>query len=159
MISGNVIREPGTTGIYLANDNYDSIVTGNSIVDPWTNNVGEVGKAVGVYQPSGHNTGTFVGNGVSRARKTATITLSHGFWSRLTGTSMKLGANYNEAPTPVVDQTGQTSATVETSDLAHLGTPPDGTIAYCSNCQPTNPCSASGTGATARRVSGAWICN
>lgn len=42
---------------------------------------------------------------------------------------------------------------------ANLGTPADGTIAYCSDCTIANPCAGSGTGAIAKRLNGAWVCN
>lgn len=40
-----------------------------------------------------------------------------------------------------------------------LGTPANGTFAYCSDCATTSPCTASGSGATARREAGAWNCS
>ena len=43
--------------------------------------------------------------------------------------------------------------------FAALGTPPNGTTSYCSDCVVTNPCAGSGTGAIAKRLNGIWICN
>jgi len=40
-----------------------------------------------------------------------------------------------------------------------LGTPADGTFAYCSDCTIANPCAGSGTGAFAKRLNGVWVCN
>jgi hypothetical protein len=40
-----------------------------------------------------------------------------------------------------------------------LGTPANGTIVYCSDCAIANPCTGSGTGALAKRLNGAWVCN
>lgn len=42
--------------------------------------------------------------------------------------------------------------------FAKLGTPPDGTITFCADCQITNPCLSGGTGASAKRILGAWVC-
>ena len=42
---------------------------------------------------------------------------------------------------------------------AALGTPANGTIAYCSDCTIANPCAGGGTGALAKRLNGAWVCN
>ncbi len=43
--------------------------------------------------------------------------------------------------------------------LAALGTPANGTIAYCSDCAPqSNPCTGTSTGALAVRLNGAWDC-
>lgn len=35
----------------------------------------------------------------------------------------------------------------------------NGTFVYCSDCTFANPCAAVGTGALAKRINGAWICN
>lgn len=43
--------------------------------------------------------------------------------------------------------------------FAALGTPSNGTIIYCSDCDTTNPCAGSGTGAIAKRLNGVWVCN
>jgi len=37
--------------------------------------------------------------------------------------------------------------------------PPDGTLAYCSDCLVQASCAGSGTGALAKRLNGAWVCN
>jgi hypothetical protein len=42
---------------------------------------------------------------------------------------------------------------------ANLGTPANGTIAYCSDCTIANPCAGGGTGALAKRLNGVWVCN
>ncbi|MGH9523059.1 MAG: hypothetical protein ACRD3E_11075, partial [Terriglobales bacterium] len=55
----------------------------------------------------------------------------------------------------VVAPTVQLSATL----FAALGTPADGTILYCSDCTVASPCAGSGTGALAKRLAGAWVCN
>ena len=43
--------------------------------------------------------------------------------------------------------------------FAGLGTPPNGTFTYCNNCTVANPCASGGTGAFAKRLNGAWVCN
>lgn len=43
--------------------------------------------------------------------------------------------------------------------FASLGTPSNGTFLYCSDCTIANPCAGSGTGAFAKRLNGAWVCN
>lgn len=40
-----------------------------------------------------------------------------------------------------------------------LGSPTNGAIIYCSDCTVANPCASGGTGALAKRVAGAWVCN
>jgi hypothetical protein len=43
--------------------------------------------------------------------------------------------------------------------FASLGTPVNGTVAYCSDCTFANPCAGGGTGAIAKRLNGAWRCD
>jgi hypothetical protein len=43
--------------------------------------------------------------------------------------------------------------------FANLGTPANGTVYYCSDCNIANPCTGSGTGAIAKRLAGVWVCN
>lgn len=43
--------------------------------------------------------------------------------------------------------------------FASLGTPANGTFAYCSDCTIANPCAGAGTGAFAKRLNGVWVCN
>lgn len=40
-----------------------------------------------------------------------------------------------------------------------LGSDGNGTMRYCSDCTIANPCAAGGTGAIAKRLNGAWVCN
>lgn len=35
----------------------------------------------------------------------------------------------------------------------------NGSIVYCSDCTIANPCAGAGTGAVAKRINGAWVCN
>lgn len=43
--------------------------------------------------------------------------------------------------------------------FAQLGTPSNFTIKGCSDCTVANPCASGGTGAIAKRLNGAWVCN
>lgn len=49
--------------------------------------------------------------------------------------------------------------TIGSTTFSSLGTPANGTLYYCSNCQQTNPCSAGGSGSFAKRINGGWSCN
>ncbi len=40
-----------------------------------------------------------------------------------------------------------------------LGSQPNGTVTYCSNCTIANPCASGGTGAIAKKLNGVWVCN
>jgi len=43
--------------------------------------------------------------------------------------------------------------------FASLGTPANGNFVYCNDCTIANPCNSGGTGALAKRLNGAWVCN
>jgi hypothetical protein len=43
--------------------------------------------------------------------------------------------------------------------FANLGTPANGTLIYCSDCTIASPCASGGTGALAKRLNSAWVCN
>lgn len=47
------------------------------------------------------------------------------------------------------------------SDLSnsHYTSSPNGMMVYCSDCTIASPCAGSGTGALAKRLNGAWVCN
>lgn len=49
--------------------------------------------------------------------------------------------------------------TVGSIAFASLGTHPNGSLTYCTDCTVANPCAAGGTGAIAKRINGAWVCN
>ncbi len=53
----------------------------------------------------------------------------------------------------------QTARRRGATNFAGLGTPSDGEIRYCTDCQQTTPCASGGTGAPAERVRGAWSCS
>lgn len=50
------------------------------------------------------------------------------------------------------------SVGVNQAALAGLA-PPNGSLIYCSDCTIASPCAGGGTGALAKRLNGAWICN
>lgn len=43
--------------------------------------------------------------------------------------------------------------------FASLGTPANGSFAYCNDCTIAATCAGSGTGSLAKRLNGAWVCN
>lgn len=46
-----------------------------------------------------------------------------------------------------------------TRTFADLGTPANGTVVMCSDCTFATPCAGGGTGATAKRANGIWVCD
>lgn len=52
-----------------------------------------------------------------------------------------------------------TAASIYKTTFANLGTPANGSVRYCTDCNAnTSPCTGGGTGAFANRVAGAWSC-
>lgn len=49
--------------------------------------------------------------------------------------------------------------TMRAKAQAALGAPANGTFYYCNDCTVANPCAGGGTGALAKRLAGAWVCN
>lgn len=43
--------------------------------------------------------------------------------------------------------------------FAALGAPGNGQFVFCSDCTVASPCAGGGTGALAKRLNGAWVCN
>jgi hypothetical protein len=49
--------------------------------------------------------------------------------------------------------------TMSATLFANLGTPVNGTIYFCGDCNIANPCTGGGSGAIAKRLAGIWVCN
>jgi len=74
-----------------------------------------------------------------------------------TGTTLGSGTTEQAATTRMtISEAGVLLADIL---FANLGTPTDGTIAYCSDCTKATPCAGSGNGALAKRLNGAWDCD
>ena len=55
---------------------------------------------------------------------------------------------------------GTNTITLGTVAFSALGSPANGTLVYCSDCQRgTTPCAGSGSGSMAKREAGAWYCD
>ena len=61
-------------------------------------------------------------------------------------------------PVAAYSQGASVAAFIYTSLFANLGTPPDGSVRYCTDCTPSAPCAGGGTGALAVHINGAWNC-
>jgi hypothetical protein len=75
-------------------------------------------------------------------------------------TSLAIARILNSGTNTVV-RTGaiQTVLALRPVAWGSLGTPLDGTFVWCVDCTITSPCAGAGTGAFAKRLNGAWICN
>lgn len=65
----------------------------------------------------------------------------------------------NGRPSDTSCQFDATALKITSTAFARLGTPANGTIKYCNDCAVANPCADGGTGAIAKRLNGAWVCN
>jgi nitrous oxidase accessory protein NosD len=102
-VSGNTIYQPGARGILIYHDNYGFAVTGNTVIDPWTD-TGAVGDAIAIIASSSSNTGLIAGNSIRRGSKSASFVLTSGIYiADLATNSIFLGANYSNATTPLND--------------------------------------------------------
>lgn len=98
----------------------------------------------------------------------ATSTTTTGTWvfnlGSRTNFRVRASAYATGRPEVTVTLSNAPSAIVSTSTLAGLGTPANGTVIYCTNCDtPASPgatCSATGdtAGAEAHRIRGGWNC-
>jgi hypothetical protein len=110
-VVGNTIVNAAPTGITVYTDNVGFTVSGNSIVDPWTNS-GGVGEAVGVRLASNSNTGTITGNSFSTNGLSATYLLTSagtGIGVRVDsagGNAVELGRNQSAAAIYLYDPGG-----------------------------------------------------
>lgn len=70
--------------------------------------------------------------------------------------------NAKEIQVGNADASGQidfTTGQLQGTAFASLGAPGNGTFKYCNDCTIANPCAGGGTGALAKRLNGAWVCN
>ena len=86
--------------------------------------------------------------------------------SLVTGIHIGDGDHYGFSQYTWTDGSSNTLLTMSSAGIvprtlafAALGTPGNGTVVYCSDCTVASPCAGSGTGALAKRLNGAWICN
>lgn len=59
----------------------------------------------------------------------------------------------------VIAEFNPSRITLTATLFANLGTPANGAFVYCSDCTIASPCAGGGTGALAKRLNGAWVCN
>jgi len=77
------------------------------------------------------------------------------FQTAAAGTS---GSSQNALATAfTINQDG--SVQLKSATFANLPTQADGKLIYCSDCTIASPCAGSGTGAMAKGINGAWVCN
>jgi hypothetical protein len=69
------------------------------------------------------------------------------------------GGRVNSGTFPGLATDNAQTLALDAVTFAALGTPANGTVMYCSDCTIASPCAGSGTGALAKRLNGAWVCN
>jgi hypothetical protein len=100
LIANNVIIEPSHFGIVLYQNNLDTVLQGNTIIDPWSNTAV---TAAAIAIRGANNTWTVQGNRLIRANKTATTVAAYGqYMSTTTGCTWSQGGGnqFAAATTP-----------------------------------------------------------
>jgi len=102
--------------------------------------------------------GLFLDNGAADTGDTGLVRIQNG------GTLASGEANPTGADGTIIYTTENTWAfsspvAIGTLAFASLGTPSNGAMAYCSDCNKATPCTSGGGGAIAKRIAGAWDCN
>ncbi len=111
------------------------------------------------------NLQTSVGNGFTaggaNTMASCTVCAQIGFnMTSAASNSVHIGVS----ATPEVIITANTAAlpkvvTISATAFTNLGTPANGTFKYCNDCTIANPCASGGSGAFAKRLNNAWVCN
>ena len=97
--TGNTIAESSPIAIYASADNLNLNISGNTIIDPWTDDQ-TAAKAIYV---TGTASGYIGDNIFARANKSATNILNHGIHFGAGAQKITLGKNYSEAKTYLLD--------------------------------------------------------
>jgi hypothetical protein len=110
VVSGNIVRDPSPTGIFLSSDNDHLTLSDNLVIGPWTNEAG-VGEAIGIRSVGNNNVVAIMGNRFQRSDKRATylLTTPSGLGMRFssgTGNRVTLGTNQSDATSYMYDQAG-----------------------------------------------------
>jgi hypothetical protein len=115
--------------------------------------------------------GTVYAGTLSGAYNSSRVTITSGLAAGSAGADVTLAssgartAGYsllvqnNATSTMSVDVYGKLTLSPVTFSGLGTGVTTNGTISYCSDCTIANPCAAGGTGAIAKRLNGAWVCN
>lgn len=92
-VAGNSILEAGANAIYLSVENYGFSITGNTIVDVFSNTIG---RATGIYSQDSNQTGVIHSNVFATATKSATSVMTQAmkFLNTQTGYAVAVGQNY-----------------------------------------------------------------
>lgn len=105
-VTGNMLRQPSLAGILLYHTNSGFCVTGNTIIDAWTDSSS---FTAGIYVSSTHNTGYIGGNNGVRGSKSAAIVNQRGIYINAgasTGSSIYLNANNFSSFTIPINDSG-----------------------------------------------------
>ncbi len=128
-VTGNTFINSSPIAINVYHDNVGYSVSGNTIVDVWSNTA-LVGEAVGIETVSGNNTGAIGGNSITTNGFSATylLTTATGKAIRIgdvSGNSAQVGENYSTATTYLHDSGNRASIVlppITTSNGGVLGT-------------------------------------
>ena len=126
VVASNVMIEPSCCGLVLSNENYHYTITGNNIIDCWSDTGGNVGMGIRIYAAGsiGNNTGTISSNNFGRDTATGKSGSVVSVCNRAieignyTGNEAQIGLNrYDAAFTYRVLDTGNLGSTTFNTQL------------------------------------------
>ncbi|HEV7645507.1 MAG TPA: hypothetical protein VGO50_16310 [Pyrinomonadaceae bacterium] len=91
----------------------------------------------------------------SEADGTLTFTSNEGYGYTFNGNGGAVGLTNSNLK---FNTSGKT-ITLGSTTQSGLGSPANGTLFYCSDCTATAACNSGGSGAIAKRINSAWVCN
>jgi hypothetical protein len=158
---------PIATGSYLwfTNVDYSGSPSGSIDLNIYPND-GSKGCTLGIFRNTNGSSSVFK---IYKGDNTSTAYVNLSARAQSGYVNGKLRVGDTTFPTQNFEVAGM--QTISATLFAALGTPANGTIAYCSDCTTSTPatctanllssctCAGSGTGAFAKRLNGAWYCN
>lgn len=149
LTTSTTIPQPGS--YYLEVDSTAGAVT---VTLPWAGWSQNAQQPIVVKRTAGANDVTFTaGTGTVNGGANYVLT------SIGAGAVLIPDGNTGAGDWRVIADFNPSKITLTATTFANLGTPGNGTFVYCSDCQVVNPCLGGGTGAFAKRLNGAWVCN
>jgi Right handed beta helix region len=182
-VTNNSLEGPGKYGVYLDSSHGDPTTAVNNFVisdnqfggfayaQVQTNSaqIGNVSITSNQFitPPAGSNptialaavSGAYVADNLFD--RATTVGIVSGIYVSGAATDVTIGQNaYRSIDHPIVGGSATTSVKGLTdSTFATLPTVVNGSMLYCSDCVVAASCTSGGTGAFAKRLNGAWVCN
>lgn len=150
--AGNSVRLTTQTSTVLRDNvdlvTYDTAVYAQVTVTNTSGNAYEITGLDGTYT-------TVTASGAVTAGTQVNVTGTNVNMLKGAGDQIKIAGSGGD----IVQFDNNRSVTWPAVAIASLPAATNGSIMYCSDCTIANPCAGGGTGAIAKRLNGAWVCN